>query len=299
MYFIKKYKRGIFNKYYRGMPVGDMIIKDLKHFARLIILFFSSGFRVKTVFVHPHYPSKKSTVVKVFRRLGFNYTNKPYKKFEFALHWDYSTIRTEYEILDKIAEKKQVINLKTRNISKNYVDKIFGEVFGYKTEIDPFTHVGKCVEKSNINALHNYKIIDCPISTPKENTIYQIVINNETSDKLVIDHRVAIVGLEIPYVYIKYRSVEVRFQNTEVKTELKTAKDVFSDWEIEKIMEFAKKMNLDYAEIDVLRCRDTQKIYIIDVNNSPHGPHKNLSQRDAEIAMSRLAEAFKWEFLER
>ena len=64
-----------------------------------------------------------------------------------------------------------------------------------------------------------------------------------------------------------------------------------------QVIEFAKKMNLDYGEFDVLRDLDDKKIYIVDVNNTPFGPPSNISGSEGKKAISILAKAFREAFL--
>jgi hypothetical protein len=71
---------------------------------------------------------------------------------------------------------------------------------------------------------------------------------------------------------------------------------ILSREEISKIGEFCNKMQLDYGELDVLRCRDTKRIYIVDVNNTPGGPANGLSWPDQIRAMHNLAKGFAENF---
>ena len=62
---------------------------------------------------------------------------------------------------------------------------------------------GKMVKKSDINAEHDGVIIDAPIDAVEEHYIYQILINNSLSDKLIIDIRVPVIGNVLDFVYLK------------------------------------------------------------------------------------------------
>jgi len=55
------------------------------------------------------------------------------------------------------------INLNCNDISKTKVSNVHKKVFKYAIDIDPLKFNGKAVEKSYINALHDGRIIECPI----------------------------------------------------------------------------------------------------------------------------------------
>jgi hypothetical protein len=48
---------------------------------------------------------------------------------------------------------KKVINLYSRDISKQFIDNIHKYVFGYSTIIDPLTYKGKIVKKNDIKGI--------------------------------------------------------------------------------------------------------------------------------------------------
>jgi len=286
-------KRGIFNKYYNGMPFSERLTKDIKHFFRLSYLFFRSGFNIKTILIYPHYPSKKATISRICKKLGYNYTNNPLSKYKLAINWEYATYRKSNKVLEDIAKQKKVLNLKSLDINKLLVDAVFKEVFGYGTEINPLTFEGKAVKKSVINALHNYEIIDCPIAEKEEGFIYQILIDNNTPEGQILDFRLALINQKIPYVLKKYHPKGSRFKNVVDNIETRTAEEVFSSEEIKKFLEFSAKINIDYGELDVLRCNKTQKIYIIDVNNTPNITYDKNYKQNVMSALNKLACEFK------
>ena len=58
MYFLPKYRRGIKNKYRKGMPVFEMLTKDLGYAFTETLNYLKNGFRQKTIVAFPHYPSR-------------------------------------------------------------------------------------------------------------------------------------------------------------------------------------------------------------------------------------------------
>lgn len=273
------------------MPVFETLIKDLSYFFTSLKHFIGNGFEYKSILVYPHYPSRGSTIYKVGNQLGYNVTNKPDKNIQFAVYWEYLTFREEYQYLEQLAADKPVINLYSRDISKVHVDAVHQEVFGYCTIVDPLTYQGKMVKKNDINAKHDGQIIDAPVQAVEAGYIYQILIDNTYSDHLVMDIRVPVVGEVLDFAYIKLREISERFKNTTINTQLESIHQLLSDKELDQINTFCKKLNLEYGELDILRNKDDQKIYIVDINNTPQGPPANTSKKDAQIALNKMGEA--------
>lgn len=297
MYFLKKYRRGIFNKYRKGMPVPEMLLKDLSHFFLQVRNYIKNGFRQKNMLVYPHYPSRGSTIYKIGKILGMNVTNKPAKKTHIAVYWEYLTYREEYRYLESLAGKIKVINLFNRDISKVLVDKVQQKVFGYSTFIDPLNYKGKIVRKNNINAKHDGVVLEGPLKeADQDEYIYQILIDNSVPGGRVVDIRVPVVGQVLDFVYIKYRYISDRFKNP-IQTEVKPATDILSSEEMGLLNAFCREMHVEYGELDVLRHNENSRLYVIDVNNTPQGPPENTSSADGKYALKRMAEAFEKKFL--
>lgn len=279
------------------MPWSEMLLKDLKLSLKSILLLFKNGFKSKTIFIYPHFPSSGSTIYKIANKLNYNLSNKYSLKASVAIYWEYLTHRKEFAFLDSISNSKRVINLFSRDISKVYVDEQFYSVFGYKTCIDPLTYTGNYVVKNDINAKHDGAIFTQPISKKEEGFIYQILIDNSTEDGFVEDMRVPVINGVLDFLYIKHRPIEERFTNSTSKTRLVNTIDVLSQNEIEQINQFCQNIKLDYGELDVLRNKEDQKIYIVDVNNTPQGPPANMLKNEHDQALMVLAEKFKTTFL--
>jgi hypothetical protein len=154
--------------------------------------------------------------------------------------------------------------------------------------------------KANGNGLHLGEVIECPTKVRRDGFVYEKLINNEVQNGLVEDIRVPIFRNTIPFVYLKYRSVQERLvdrKHTLSKTLIAKVSDLLTEEEVEKINQFCEKIGLDYGEIDILRDRGEQKIYIVDVNNDPSGPPSPISGDNSPTAIVRLAQAFEETFL--
>ncbi|MBN2890742.1 MAG: hypothetical protein JXL97_02655 [Bacteroidales bacterium] len=296
MYFIKKYKKGIFNKYSAKKDKIDIFLKDTSYLIRKIYFFFANGFKNKNILIYPHYPGRKAGMFQLAKKLNYNLTNKIPKKYELAVYWEYETFRKEFELIDKISKHKKVINLKSRDISKKKVDEVFTKIFGYSSLVNPLEFEGKCVKKGDINGLHNGQIITCPIEKTDENYIYQRIIETTNEENMTTEVRVAIINDKIPYCLMKHKTKDDLFSVGFNKSKLINEEDFFTKEEIQLILKFCKEFNFEFGELDIMRDDNNGKIYIIDTNNTPQqrlGKDKNTKK----TVYNNLAKIFKEEFI--
>ena len=259
----------------------------------------------KKILFYPDGPKKHHALYKALSYLGYHITTDPSKHCTIAIKWWKGTEGNPYPpdapVLankKKILGYKRVLNNECIDITKERVAKTFEEVFGYSLSVDPLSHKGPCVMKSNWNALHLGRIVECPItkSELKEGFVYERLINNEIEGDLVEDIRVPILGWHIPFVYVKHRMIEKRFVDrifANTSATLRDVHDILSHDEMEKICLFGEKIKLDYCEIDVLRDKNDGRIYIVDANSTPSGPPSALAANDGRNAVLLLAECFQ------
>jgi hypothetical protein len=255
------------------------------------------------VLFFPEYPDKEFyTVVPIFMRLGYFATLDQNDTFDFAMAWQDRTWLDDLPRLQAIADQKPVLNLHCRDISKNRVERLFSAVFGYSTFVDPLQHRGRCVMKHDENAKGG-SIIECPISTTDERFVYQRFIESYRGGHMV-EYRVPIVLDSIPILYAMAKDIP--------RDSIKTAKQwarltevhaVFDADEQTGILEFCRRMGLDFGELDVLRATDDGRIYILDANKTPGGfgmcNKMNWRPADRHIAIERLSAAFEAAIQER
>jgi len=287
----KKPMKKILNNYYpEKVSVAEAFGKELRYYKAVWRSRFGNKGKAVRLLTFPELPGSKSIIFKVAGKRKWAMTNNPKKKVDFAIAWQDCTLRDDFPVLHTMSENKTVLNLHCNNILKTYVDEFFYEVFGYRTRIDPQLHSGPAVCKSEWNATHSGSIVYCPLGKAEEDSIYQIVINNRDENGFFEDIRVPVAGKVIPFVYIKLKSAENRFETKASKVFLKPASEYLSDDEQSKILRFAAIIGLDFGEVDVLRNRDDGRIYIVDVNNTPYGPPANLDEEGKRKAIGLLAE---------
>lgn len=287
--------RGFRNHYRSNMPWTEVAIKDTRSIFNDLLAFFRNGGSLPSIVVFPDYPSKKTTLFKIARRLRFRITNKRLKRPRLVI-WFHDTTNASSALLEQHYPQYRVLNAGCTDISKTTVDRIHREIFGYNTFIDPKTHQGNAVEKSDINALHDGSIVRCPLKDPKDKAVYQLVIDNSVGAEF-LDYRVPVIGHSIPLVYAKYKRESVRFTNDVHRSEFLEVDTIFSADEQNHLLKFTQAMGADFCELDVLRDNASGKIYVIDVNKTPYGPPKGLGKRNTLRAISRLSDAFRHAFL--
>lgn len=259
--------------------------------------YVANGCRVKTILTLPHKPGPDSVLYKICHRLGVRMVDTAGIKADLAIHWEDCTVRQREATLDRLSVTQPVLNSRCLDISKRKVEAVHQAVFGYGLAVNPREFTGRCVKKSNENALHDGKIIQGPVAQVEEQCVYQRVVNNSRDGKFVEDIRVPVFGKAIPFCYRKFRPIGWRFSNQNNSAELCEVAEVLSAQEVDLLLRFCHEMGLDFGEVDVLRDVDDGKVYIIDVNNTPFGPPNHLSGIDVQQALKKLSAAFQSEFI--
>lgn len=261
---------------------------------------FAQGFRRPAIEVlfYPERPASMHYVVwKICAELGVCMTHRPSRRTTLAVLWKDATFISPSEAAGLVTSAP-IINAACRDISKANVSRHFSAVFGYSADVDPLTHDGPYVEKSNRNAQHDGRIVTARAAAPRPGAVYQRLVNNVGPGGLVEDIRVPIIDGIVPFAYLKYRSMEARFDSNRNRiVRLCAAEDVLSADEIRNLGRFARSIGLDYGELDVLRDRDDGRIYIVDANKTPAGPSYRLRSSELRRAVKMLALTFRDQFL--
>jgi hypothetical protein len=166
------------------------------------------------------------------------------READIIVHFDDSTISPEPPLPDFGNHPPRLVNFNCRDISKSNVARAFERVSGYGLAIDPATHTGPMVEKSEINAAHDGRVVQGPVS-PQPGRAYQRLIDNEIGGGLVEDLRTVTAGGEPVLVFRKRRPVARRFANHNASCEWAAPADVFSTAEIDLIRRFTRELRLD------------------------------------------------------
>lgn len=250
----------------------------------------------RRVLFHPYLPVPRHSIWKILCHLGVSITPNLRSDVGLAVRWENETYATPTPMLSHIARRTQVLNLNCVNISKELVNAVFSEVFGYELGVDPLAYEGMCVEKPNSNAQKSGNVVRCPIPERRPGCAYQRLVDTSVSATEVRDLRVPVIGRSIPLAYLKWKPRDNRFAFSDTRAELVRREDVLDTEETFKIIEFCSTIGLDFGELDILRDADSGRIYIIDANSTPFGPPRVLGDREARHAVSLLASTFEFEF---
>jgi hypothetical protein len=290
---MKSYRYGFRNNYRNSMPLAEILWKDLLDFFKCIYYRLHHQGQLPTIAVYPDYPSKKTTIYKIAKNLKYRITNKPIAA-DVVVYFEDVTFGNTTD-LERYYANYPVINRHCIDISKQKVEAVHHEIFGYNTQIDPLQYRGLALVKSNENAMHDGAAIACPISEKDETKVYQIIIDNTCNEHEVVDMRVPVYRNSIPLVYQKFKKMDVRYTNVVHHTTQHATDELLSQSEQELILAFTKNMGADWCELDILRHKGDGRIYIVDLNKTPYGPPAELAGKKEAIAL--LTAVFRSELM--
>ena len=279
-------------------PRHHAVKKELYFLSRYALLYLKNGFNNRSILFYPHFPLWETEIFKIIKSLDYNVTNNPHQKFDLVFNWEDTTFRKEYPLLKELSEHYPIINLRCRDISKQHVETVFQEVFGYGSFVDPTTHQGVCVQKNDLNAKHDGRLIQCPIKETQPGYIYQKLLSFEMDDNLVADYRIPIFGTIIPFLAIRYKQPATRFTHA-VRVSVVDPTELLSKEELDNIRLFCQKIGLQYGELDMIRNKEDGRLYILDANNTPWSPPTTveLSKEHRQMMLRKGVEAFRHSFL--
>lgn len=184
----------------------------------------------------------------------------------------------------------ELINGGCTDISKSRVAAAFETAADYALALDPSRHRGIAVEKGEGNGLHDGQLVTCP-TQPKPGKTYQHFIDS-SDGQTAFDYRTTIINRRPVFVLVKTKPAADRFSIHNATVVFKALEEVFSAPEIALLTRFAEAMKLDWAAIDVLRDRVSNRIYVVDVNKTDTGPAVDLSPGDREKLKTAIAAGF-------
>lgn len=263
---------------YSGTVGVKALARDVFYALRFSWLYIRGGGKVKTVLCYPEFPHWHSNFHHLMQYSNIHITTNPNGHFDYVISWKDATHRKVDNTLLTLSKKYKVINLNCIDISKQTVEVCFKKVFGYGSFVDPLTYNGKLVEKSDLNGRHCHtKVLEGPVDRVKAGFVYQKLIETD-ADGSCRDVRVTIANNQLPVVYKRTKDPANRFHGV-LGYKQYMAADLFSPDEIDKILHFCRLMNLEFGEIDTVRDVSDGRLYIIDVNNTPHQPPKGIRNK--------------------
>jgi hypothetical protein len=247
------------------------------------------GKKIKTICFYPCKPISYDILYWICFLNGYKISTDLSDPADIYMYWEDDTF---HKSLNSEIGNHDWINLNCTDISKTKISSVFSKIFRYHLQVNPLEYNGYCVQKNDLNAKHDGKIIQCPIENIEPGSVYQKLIDNQKDDKYIVDIRVPIFKEYIPFVYLKYRDINTRFLNSNNYVEVKSTTEIFDNTEITQIIDFCKCLKMEYGELDVLRDNQDKKIYIVDANHCPSGPPNHLPLLLKWKYLSELAKSF-------
>lgn len=250
-----------------------------------------------TILSHPLRPRlwDDYTLTVIACRLGLRITADPTAACAAAIHWRDATHRPPNPVLERLASSVPVINLWGNDISKTRVEEVMRQVFGYGLAVDPLTTAGPLIEKSDLNALHDARILVGPLPSRREGCVYQRLIGRRRGD-FVEEFRIPVVGNRIPFVLLKYKRPPERLALS-IRGTIAAAQSVLDETEIERLLAFSRGMGINFGELDVIRDDGDGRLHLLDANNTPSTRFAGFSPAGRQATIDQLAEAFEAAFL--
>lgn len=276
------------NDYPDRMPFLERMGKEMR-FRKAVRQSAQKHGQPQFVLVHPDWPSKRASIMAYADALGWAVTNRKETPARFK-----GAVRIQLAFDDR-TEKRQaqpgMWNGQCLDISKSTLDRHHRDVFGYGLAVDPTAHAGPMLEKSEGNAVHDGREIQGPIDPIKVHPgkVYQRILDNRTEQGLYEDLRVVVIDGQLPVVYRKRKSQDVRYTNETAEVDLaKSPESVLSEAEIAQILAISARMCAEFAELDVLRDRQDGRIHCVDLNPTPYGPPAGLPEPEKSRALHQI-----------
>ena len=287
--------------YQSKLVVSRRVGSDLyRRIGRLDLVAFPNQLRVADSLWQDTYAIEKILLVCGLTPQQFD----PRRKYDICLNWqdltrsvvdtrDYVRRSFSKTRAQTIEDPCVELNFDCNDISKTVMGRINRDVFGYDLDIDPLEFMGRAVCKSDDNATHDGRIMDCPIkkSDLQTGVVYNVLVDNTDGD-FVVDLRVIYIKGLVDFFYEKRRPLGERFSNTNSIVSMRELRDEFSDSEVRAIEKFCVLLGADYGELDVLRDKKTRRVYIVDFAKTPFGPPNGLPKAMIAEAVERMGIAF-------
>jgi len=256
------------------------------------------------IFIYGNYPHfEKATAYFMLRKANVEFSNQ-YKPDYYDIGWFWDsriTLDKRSKKCREQSEKIKFINLFLMDTSKDFVAKSMEKYFGYSFKIDPKTYNGYCIAKHNGNGTKSCFFLKCPIDADEifHDHCYQKIINyvSENDPHILYEIRIPIFKNIIPFSFFKTRNKGLRFTSKNKSMNIVPATYKLSHDECQQILSYCHSIGLEYGELDILRCEETGKIYIIDVNNTPWWPPNKLGDIERNISLNMMWNAFLEAFM--
>jgi hypothetical protein len=266
--------------------------KQIRHVASWIVLAVRHRGRPPAFIAWPDLPSRRSVLHKLCGELGWELTNQPRKSIVGIMRFEDATEKFTPLPAWLLAIDVPILNQHCVDIRKQTLEQHHVTAFGYGMRVDPLTHQGNLVIKSDTNAQHDGRIVKGPLALDQvvDTHVYQRVIRNQDQAGRWLDLRVVWIHGVVSTLYLKFKHEHERFTNQTASVQLADVTDFISTVEIQNITKLMVLHQTESAELDVLRDADDGRIYVVDLNPTPWGPPIQLEPAQAQKAIASMSE---------
>ncbi|GGI04222.1 hypothetical protein GCM10011354_08030 [Egicoccus halophilus] len=249
----------------------------------------------RRILFQPATPSRHQIAWRLLLLCGYRMVESSDERHDVVFAHDPRTSHPPVRVAGNRAAR--IVNADATDVAKRTVAARFAEVFGYALHVDPTTHQGPAIRKSNENYRHDAVVVTCPYrpapdEDPDEVT-YQRYVDTRAADGCFEDLRVPVYDGQVPLVYRKHHpDTATRFSEFAHSEVVLDPRTLLSAQELARIGELARALSVDYAEMDVLRDTADGRIYVVDVNPTPAGLYKGFTQQQRRLALQTLRPAF-------
>lgn len=247
-----------------------------------------------TILFYPEVPRVGSVAFFLSSALGYRMTNDLRMPVDGAMRYHDATFSDE-RIPSEVFVALRPVNAECCDIRKDHVQEVFDRVFGYSISVDPLTHVGPMVEKSNLNATKDAKVIEGPLAADqvRPGYVYQHRVDARVGDGWIEEMRIPVYGGAIPPISMRRRPEDAPFISRSSHTDVVEADQVLSPEEIDRVLQFARELKMDFGDLDAMRDAQDGRLYILDANNTPNGPTSRISDDVYSWSVLKMAAAFE------
>ena len=250
---------------------------------------------IGTLLFWPDLPTHWHVIWKLAASNGYRITDDPSADVVAAVRFIDQTIWEPDEVLLDVATRVPVLNLNCSDIGKSVVSEANLRAFGRQLGVDPLTHKGTIVVKSEANATHDGVLVEGPITEIDPEMSYQRLIDNRLEDRGLFEViRTPVIDGHVPLIYRKLRGGDNRLDNGYDDAQRHETSEYLNEEELAGIARFVQEMHMDHGEIDVLRdIAGDGQIYVVDANNTPWGPPRFLDETQRREAVGHMAPYFR------
>jgi hypothetical protein len=246
----------------------------------------------------PQQPHWKTSLIQILSALGYVRVSPERSSADLVIAWEDTTLRapSPYPVS---RWGLPPINGRCLDISKAHLDAVFTKVFGYSLSVDPTSFRGKCIQKSNMNARHDARLLNCPVASPVPGRVYQHFIDSLQPNGVYEDMRIAVVGNELPLGWRRITSAdalpEKLRQHYDRSIPVPTA-SLLSPDEMTMLLGLCDELGLDFAEVEAARDWSDGRLYVFDANSTPYVRNRSSTEDEKALAIELLAAAFARQF---